>query len=85
MKNDKVSVNPALEIQKWWAENPMTYGDDHGKAQFSGKKIDIGSREFFEKLDSEFYTWNQPLHGDRPFDRLFPFNDYPPGSKLAVD
>lgn len=64
------------EIADWWSNNPMTYGMTHGKTGYEDDQYDFGSKEFFERVDKEFYSWNQPLHSKNPFDRLFPYADY---------
>ncbi len=69
-------------IRSWWANNPMTYGQDHGSTTFIDKhgktvSVEYGSREFFTLADETFYSWNAPLHGpDGPFSELFPFQKY---------
>jgi ubiquinone/menaquinone biosynthesis C-methylase UbiE len=63
-------------IQDWWADNPMTYGSEHGRADYDDRHYEIGSREFFDRLDQEFYSWNTPLHQDRPFDRIFNYTKF---------
>lgn len=70
------------DIQQWWASNPMTYGTTHGQTRYQEGQYPIGSREFFGRLDAEFYSWNQPLHAHRPFDRLFPYEAYTDGAKV---
>jgi len=70
------------DVQRWWAENPMTYGATHGETRFEDGSYELGTREFFERLDRKFYGWNSPLHGERPFDRLFPYNRYGAGSQV---
>lgn len=69
-------------IRSWWAQNPMTYGFEHGKTEYVDKdgnavKIDFNSREFFNKADEVFYEWNQPRHTatDR-FGKIFDFERY---------
>lgn len=67
------------DVRRWWAEFPMTYGDEHGATLYGHlgepDPVPIGSREFFERADATFYRWNEPLHDpDGPFARLF---DYP--------
>lgn len=64
------------KIQKWWAENPMTYGSEHGETEYNGKKFKMGSKSFFDQVDKEFYLWNKPLHHEKPFDKLFPYIEY---------
>lgn len=70
------------DVQRWWTENPMTYGAIHGRSDYLDGGQQLGSQEFFERLDQEFYSWNKPLHRDRPFDRLFPYERYGKGSKV---
>lgn len=69
-------VEDASEVQRWWAENPMTYGEAHGQTVYTDAAHELGTPEFFERLDREFYSWNAPLHDARPFGRLFPYDDY---------
>jgi len=69
-------------IQDWWAENPMTYGAEHGRADYDGHRYEVGSREFFDRLDEEFYSWNTPLHGSRPFDRIFDYGKFGKGARV---
>jgi ubiquinone/menaquinone biosynthesis C-methylase UbiE len=55
----------------------MTYAETHGQTEYdSGSGVEPGTREFFDRLDRQFYDWNRPLHGQRPFDRLFPYDEY---------
>lgn len=75
-------MNDKKDIREWWAQNPMTYGETHGRAEYREGGYDLGTREFFERVDAEFFDWNKPLHSDRPFGRLFPFGDYPAGSRV---
>ena len=66
------------EIADWWATNPMTYGDDHGTAEYAQHgKVELGSKEFFQEVDRVFYQWNSPLHtpGER-FGKLFPYQKF---------
>jgi ubiquinone/menaquinone biosynthesis C-methylase UbiE len=70
------------DIQNWWTKHPMTYSDFHGQSEFIGTQYEIGTFRFFERLDQEFYSWNKPLHDRRPFDRLFPYDQYPPGTRV---
>jgi len=64
------------DIREWWSANPMTYGRDHGRAAYDDGGYTFGEREFFTRVDREFYDWNRPLHAERPFDRLFPYQTY---------
>jgi SAM-dependent methyltransferase len=78
-KSQVVSVKD--EIQKWWADNPMTYGEVHGETSFEGKELAMGSKAFFERLDREFYNRSTLLHRET-FDQLFPYEEYPAGSRV---
>lgn len=69
-------IDTKKDIQNWWAENPMTYGETHGQTAFKEGSYEMGTREFFDRIDQEFYSWNKPLHNKRPFDKLFPFEKY---------
>lgn len=64
------------DIKSWWAENPMTYGETHGRADYKDSSHEMGSREFFDRIDNEFYSWNNPLHKKKPFDKIFPYEKY---------
>jgi 2-polyprenyl-3-methyl-5-hydroxy-6-metoxy-1,4-benzoquinol methylase len=70
------------DVQRWWAENPMTYGTVHGQANWKEKTYEMGTKEFYQCVDEEFYRWNSPLHGQRPFDRLFPYDAYSNGARV---
>ena len=54
----------------------MTYGSTHGRTDYEDGCYEMGTREFFIHLDGELFSWNAPLHEVRPFDRLFPFDEY---------
>lgn len=69
-------------IKNWWAANPMTYGNTHGQTDYGDEKLERGTQGFFERLDQEFYNRNKPLHNKGPFDRLFPYDEYPAGSNI---
>jgi SAM-dependent methyltransferase len=73
-------MNRKQRVSKWWSENPMTYGSTHGRADYCDGREEIGSREFFASLDREFYSWNTPLHRERPFDILFPYGEFAEGA-----
>ena len=65
-------------IRQWWADFPMTYGEEHGTTEYRSAdgsiQVPIGTRDFFDNADATFYRWNEPLHGpDGPFSRLFDF------------
>jgi ubiquinone/menaquinone biosynthesis C-methylase UbiE len=69
------------EIAQWWAENPMTYGKEHGTTTYEESDgettIDFNSREFFERADQEMFGWNTPLHdGTGKFGKVFPYQRY---------
>jgi hypothetical protein len=38
----------------------MTYGGTHGAADYAGRSVEFGSREFFEQADQRLYSWNKP-------------------------
>lgn len=72
-----MKVEDKQDIQNWWAENPMTYGETHGQTGFTGEgSYEMGTQAFFDRVDREFYSWNTPLHDKKPFDKLFPYSDY---------
>lgn len=75
-------MNDKQAVQNWWAGNPMTYGTVHGRSEYEDGRFALGTREFFDRLDQEFYYWNSPLHAERPFDRLFPYEKYGAGAKV---
>lgn len=59
----------------------MTYGMRHGKAVYksaSGNIVEaeVGTEEFFRILDRQFFEWNKPLHTNKPFGRIFPYENY---------
>ena len=70
------------QVRDWWRDNPMTYGAEHGRTEYRDGVFELGTREFLERVDQEFYSWNRPLHDRRPFDRLFPYDAYGPGSRV---
>lgn len=72
------------DIRSWWSENPMTYGQEHGRTAYTEGEYTFGDREFFERVDREFYSWNRPLHDAQPFDRLFPYDMYTGKSVLEI-
>lgn len=74
---EKLTMETKKDIQNWWAENPMTYGETHGQTSYGkGESFKLGTPEFFERLDREFYRWNFPLHEKMPFDKIFPYDLY---------
>jgi SAM-dependent methyltransferase len=69
------------DISKWWADNPMTYGKEHGTTTYDEdlgeESIDFKTREFFERADREMFSWNTPLHDDSgKFGKIYPFAKY---------
>jgi SAM-dependent methyltransferase len=70
-------------IAWYWSSRPQTYGTEDGKAHYADEDgqvrlVEIGGKEFFERLDSTFYSWNRPLHtevdGDFiPFGKIFDY------------
>lgn len=75
-------MTPNGEVRDWWADHPMTYGAEHGDTRYADGDVEFGSRAFFDRLDDEFYLWNRPLHGTRPFDKLFPYGEYGAGKEV---
>ncbi len=73
-----------LDIQDWWSQNPMTYGSTHGQTTFEDGTYNIGTSDFFARIDTEFYSWNKPLHSHKPFDKLFPYEQYKNAKVLEV-
>jgi 2-polyprenyl-3-methyl-5-hydroxy-6-metoxy-1,4-benzoquinol methylase len=75
------------QIRSWWADFPMTYGEDHGSTVFDsdGQSLSLGSREFFEAADQRFLSWNTPLHTDGiPFSSIFNYAQYEGREVLEV-
>jgi SAM-dependent methyltransferase len=78
------------EVKDWWAANPMTYGKTHGEATYVDeagveRRLEFGTRQFFEQVDQAQYRWNLPLHlPDAPFGRLFPYARYRGARVLEV-
>jgi SAM-dependent methyltransferase len=75
-------VQNVADVKSWWAENPMTYGEVHGRDEFADGKFERLDRAYFERLDQEFYSWNTPLHGHVPFSKIFPYGKYSDGAKV---
>jgi SAM-dependent methyltransferase len=77
-------------VKEWWARFPMTYGQDHGDLRWVTnegveQRFELGSREFFTKVDEEFYRWNAPLHADgKKFGRIYPYERFNGGRVLEV-
>lgn len=75
------------QIRSWWADFPMTYGEDHGSTDFGpeSRQLSLGSREFFEAADQKFLSWNTPLHVDGiPFSGIFNYEKYHGKAVLEV-
>ena len=69
----------AGQVREWWADHPMTYGDVHGQSAEA-----LGTPAFFAEVDARFLEWNRPLHGARPFERIFPYERHRGGRVLEV-
>jgi 2-polyprenyl-3-methyl-5-hydroxy-6-metoxy-1,4-benzoquinol methylase len=69
-------------VREWWAQNPMTYADVHGRTVYGGEAYEAGTPAFFERLDRVFYSGYPHLHATKPFDRLFPYERYAPRSRV---
>lgn len=87
-KGQKI-VQDKKKIASWWAENPMTYGQEHGKTAFrEGEEtveVEFGSREFFGNADRQFIEWNRPLHNNRGhFGKIFPYDEFSGHSVLEI-
>jgi SAM-dependent methyltransferase len=78
------------DVKQWWARFPMTYGQNHGELSWLTdegieERFELGSREFFAKVDENFYRWNAPLHADGArFGRIYPYERYRGGKVLEV-
>jgi SAM-dependent methyltransferase len=70
------------DVKRWWAEQPMTYGAVHGQTVYhdadgSRQALEFGSREFFERVDRTFYSWNESQHANGvPFGKMYPYDAY---------
>jgi SAM-dependent methyltransferase len=77
-------------IRQWWANAPMTYGEDHGHAEYRRsdgtiERVELGSRRFFELADEVFHRWNEPLHtSTAKFGHIFDFERYRGRSVLEI-
>jgi len=86
----ETATNERQQVKDWWAANPMTYGSTHGEAVYvdeSGveRRVEFGSRQFFQQVDDTQFKWNLPLHlPDAPFGRLFPYSRYRDARVLEV-
>jgi ubiquinone/menaquinone biosynthesis C-methylase UbiE len=69
-------------IERWWAENPMTYGSVHGTTLYrdadgSQLAVEFSTPEFYDEVDRTFYSWNRPLHDESGFfGKIFPYELY---------
>lgn len=71
-----MSDEPRRQVQDWWTNNPMDYAGAPGGVGSAEARPEIGSEAFYRDLDDRFFQWTQPLHGERHFSKLFPFNDH---------
>lgn len=71
-------------VAEWWSAKPMTYGGTHGEGDYESGAAQLGTKEFFDRADARFYSWNTPLHDHRPFGRLFPYDTYRGKNALEV-
>jgi SAM-dependent methyltransferase len=80
-----VNSNKMHDIQEFWTRSPETYADDtHGGTQFDGKKVEFGTREFFENVDRKFIDKRPHMHSDCPFGAVFPFDRYASGRVFEI-
>ena len=83
-------MNSKKEIKKWWAENPQTYGKEHGTTLYKSEDgsisdVKLGSKKFFDNVDKTFYEWNKPLHkNNQYFSKIFPYQDYKNKNVLEI-
>jgi ubiquinone/menaquinone biosynthesis C-methylase UbiE len=73
---EETEITSANPVAKWWADNPMTYADDHGLVSYEGMQVEFGSKEFFRQVDTTFHKWNGPLHRELPFGKIFDYEKY---------
>ena len=61
------------DIAAFWSSKPMTYGRQHGAAEYESGTQELGSRAFFEAADRDHVAiglqqgFAAQLHGDLPF------------------
>jgi ubiquinone/menaquinone biosynthesis C-methylase UbiE len=80
MNPDKTS-----DIQNFWTRSPETYSEGlHGGNLYDGKRVEFGTREFFENVDRRFITPRTHMHTDRPFGAVFPFDRYASSRILEI-
>lgn len=75
-------MSNAKKVEDWWAENPMTYAKTHGDMNYGQEQIVFGTEEMFDTIDQTFYSWNTPLHGHKPFSKIFPYETYGEGKDV---
>jgi 2-polyprenyl-3-methyl-5-hydroxy-6-metoxy-1,4-benzoquinol methylase len=81
MTNNK-QLDKKKAIRNWWADVPMTYAKDHGRAEYrlpdgGMERVEIGTRRFYELADSVFHRWNEPLHdASGKFGRIFEYERF---------
>lgn len=73
--------NFKASIKDWWAENPMTYGKEHGDTTYliddERQSLELGSLDFFNQADAVFTSWNRSLHtATGPFGKIFDYKRY---------
>jgi ubiquinone/menaquinone biosynthesis C-methylase UbiE len=87
--NSRGQLGDKCAIAEYWATKPQTYATVHGGQTFferDGEVVSVepGSREFFEYADRVLLAWNQPLHDENPFGRIFPYERYRGQAVLEV-
>jgi ubiquinone/menaquinone biosynthesis C-methylase UbiE len=70
------------KVEEWWADHPMTYAVVHGDTQYQDATTKPGTPEYFDRIDRQFFEWNTPLHGERPFSKIFPYDRFGKGAKV---
>src|SRR5262245_17354440 len=76
------NLDDKAEIRQWWADNPMTYGAEHGGTSYVSAdgettQTALGTRAFFDQVDDVFYSRNVPLHdASGKFGKIFPYERY---------
>jgi ubiquinone/menaquinone biosynthesis C-methylase UbiE len=78
-------ISPEV-IADYWSSRPQTYGTEDGKATYMDDKgavvnLELGNKEFFDKVDETCYSWNRPLHINKdgefiPFSAIFDYAAY---------
>jgi ubiquinone/menaquinone biosynthesis C-methylase UbiE len=87
-----IEKNPSMKrsIQEWWASNPMTYAQEHGRTVYvtqdgTRQEVELGNKDFFEAADQTFYTWNRPLHTSKgKFAKIFNYEHYRDKNVLEI-